>query len=92
MIHAIVFDGSGLNAYHWASTTARKLVTREKASQNVDRPFQPRLPKLVCCFSLESDVGIAPSIDLVSISIARASAMRMCTLLAGIVPSTSSPA
>ena len=81
MTHAIAFDESGLNSITTASTIARRLGSREKARQklrSIDQPFQPRLPRLVCCFSLESDVGIAPSMDLVSISIASASAVSMC--------------
>ena len=82
MTHAIAFDESELNSTTTASTITRKLGSREKARQklqSIDRPLQPSLPRLVCCFSLESDVGIAPSMDLVLISIARASAVSMST-------------
>ena len=93
MTHVIAFDGFGLNRYiARASIPLKESLVREKrrGKASIDQSTISATPisRLVCCFSLESNVDIAPSMVLVSINIGRASAISM---LAGVVPSTLSP-
>ena len=51
-------------------------ICKLRSSSELDTvDFKPHLLRLVCCFSLESDVSLAVSMDLDSKSIARAFAI-----------------